>query len=133
MRLAPSWTVPALILAGGCVNDAEHGGTQVSASPDTLHLLAAFRAEVDAQLDALEQRLDRLDALRPDGASPDARALDVRLGSLAHQITDLEHRLTTMAFRDAGRWRATKGEVDSALDRLRVSIARTEFIARHPP
>jgi hypothetical protein len=101
--------------------------------PDTLHLLAAFRSEVRAQLDALEHRIEHL-TVPGDPAAPSAgHDLAARLLSMEQRIAAVEVRLTTIAFHDAERWRTTKREVDSTVEALRLTVARAEIRAGRPP
>lgn len=133
MQRIPTWIAPALLLAAGCANDVGQRATQPPEAPDTLHLLAAFRSEVGAQLDVLSRRVGHLTAIRPD-TPPVVRPDLERLRRTAEErIAALESRLTTLAFHDTGHWRTTKQQVDSAVDVLRADVARTEFRTRHPP
>jgi hypothetical protein len=133
MRHIPTWVSCALVFVGGCLGGGEHRPAQTPEVPDTMHLLAAFRSEVRAQLDALEHRVERLILVRDPAAPSAGTVLTVRLDSVEQRIAAVDRWLTTIAFHDAGRWRTTKREVDSTLEALRLSVARTEIQARRPP
>ncbi|KPK01302.1 MAG: hypothetical protein AMS20_13850 [Gemmatimonas sp. SG8_28] len=133
MRHVSIWSPPALVLLGGCLGGGEHRPAQKPEVPDTLHFLAAFRSEVRAQLDALEHRIEHLTVLRDSAAPAAGRGFAARLDSMEQRVAAVEQRLTTIAFHDAERWRTTKQEVDSTVDALRLTVARTEIRARRPP
>jgi len=100
---------------------------------DTLHLIAAFRSEVRAQLDALEHRIERLSHLRDPAALSADHVLAAQLESAERGVSAVDRRLATIAFHDAERWQTTRREMDSTLDALRLTLARTELQARRPP
>jgi hypothetical protein len=133
MRHIPISIPPALVFVGGCLGGGEHRPAQTPEVPDTLHLLAAFRSEVRAQLDALEHRIEHLTELGDPAAPAAGHGPTARLASMAQRIAAVERRLTKIAFHDAERWRATKQEVDSTVDALRLAVTRTEIRARRPP
>jgi hypothetical protein len=82
---------------------------------------------------ALEHRIGHLTVLREPAAPSAGRGLSARVASMEQRIASVEQRLTTIAFHDAERWRTTKQEVDSTVEALRLTVARTEIRVRRPP